>query len=545
MKRISQLHDPLKFLVIELQKQLQLLSKYFQTNDIGFGDKSLKRVDYIDNYHLSILKRCAECQQCETDDDEQSLSIQSYLQLNHALKHLSRKFQMAVYQSQKLKAKSLLKNKQITLALKELSTGIELIEPAMEYPNSTLAIDICRLKIRIDKHCNIQLDKYKKQLKKGQQTDSLLEASFVVQDIREMGESLLRVGEGIISANLGQMIQIDQYQSLETSLSAMNLNLQQDNLSIHRMGETKSGCTISGVRSAEESEGDILAVFKEGDEAKLKEEKTGIESWHEKYPGIAPKVYSYHKSGDKAALLFEYLTGKTFDKILYEKDRELLKTALHRLFLTLEDIWQSTQIDKVIAPHFMKQTKKRITDVYSVHPDFRIKGVQIGELKSVSLETLLDQAIEIEESLALPKAVYIHGDFNVDNILYDPLEDSISFIDLHRSDYLDYTQDLSVLMVSNYRLPIQDQTVRKLIGQTMTAIYDFGASYANSIDDQTYHLRMALGLGRSFLTSTRFVLDEKHAKAMHFKARYLLENLIQLKPEYYPKYQVPRELFHD
>lgn len=543
MKIIPELHDPLRFLIIELQKQLKLVSKYFQTGEIHHGDNSLKRVDYIDNYHLTILNRCSEMLQCDPQNDNSS--VQSYLQLNQALKDLSRKFQTAVFQSQKLKAKSLLKKKKISLAMHELVTGIELIEPAIESESSTLAIDICRLKIRIDKHCQSQWDKYKKHLKTGQQTDSLLEASLIVRDISDMGESLLRIGEGIMSANLGQMIQIDQYQSLETSLSALNLDLQQDNLSIHRMGETKSGCTISGVRSALESEGDILAIFKEGAKTKLKDEKAGIESWHAKYPGVAPKVYSYHKSGDKAALLFEYLTGRTFDKILFEQDRKLLKSALNRLFATLEDIWQSTQVDKAIPANFMAQTKKRINDIYSVHPDFQVKGVQIGDLKTASLETLVDQAIKIEEQLTIPKAVYIHGDFNVDNILYDPLEDSISFIDLHRSDYFDYVQDLSVFMVSNYRLPAQDAGIRKLIAQTMAAVYDFGSSYAKSVNDDSYHLRMSLGLSRSFLTSTRFVLNEAQAKSMHVKARYLLESIIQLKPDFFSNYRVPKELFND
>lgn len=540
-----ELHDSLRFLIIEVQKQLQFLSEYFQTGELPYADKSLNRVDYIDNYHLALLKRTTEPALRTGLSAHDSTVLQSYQQLNHALKALSRKFQSAVFQSQKLSAKSLLKKKRITRALRELAIGIELIEPAMNSDHFSIAIDICRLKIRIDKHCKDQLERYRRRIKKGQQTESLMEASFIVQDIREMGASLLRVGEGIISAKLGQMIQIDQYQSLETSLSALNLDLQQDNLTIHRMGETKSGCTISGVRNARESEGQIVAVFKEGNQTKLKDEKSGIESWHKKYPGIAPKVYAYHKSGDKAALLFEYLTGQTFDQILTSKDRKLLRSALTRLFATLDDIWQSTQIKEALPAQFMKQIQKRLADIYQVHPDFKIKGVQIGDLRMASLEALIDQAIEIEKTLVVPPAVYIHGDFNVDNIFYDPLEDAISFIDLHRSDYLDYVQDLSVFMVSNYRMNVTDEHIRKYISQTMAAVYDFGSSYAQQMEDESYHLRMALGLSRSFLTSTRFVLDDTLAKKMHFKARYLLENLIQLKPADYPQFRIPKELFYD
>jgi aminoglycoside phosphotransferase (APT) family kinase protein len=289
----------------------------------------------------------------------------------------------------------------------------------------------------------------------------------------------------------------------------------------------------------------MLAVFKEGDKAKLKEEKTGIESWHEKFPGIAPQVYSYHKSGNKAALLFEYLTGETFDKLLLQKNRKTLKAALNRLFETLTQIWEETRADQPYPANFMAQLRKRLKDVYEVHPEFQAPSVSINGVKSPTLEALVDDAEALEAELPCPLGVYIHGDFNLDNIIYDPVDNDINFIDLHRSEYLDFVQDLSVLMVSAYRLSNFDPQVRKLIAQTMQAIYEFGQDYAEHIDDTSYHLRMALGLSRSFLTSTRFVLDKQHAKAMHFRGRYLIEQVIRLTEAERMTYRIPKEIFHD
>lgn len=544
MHILPTLYDPLRFLIIELQKQLELFTLFFETGEADVAERCLGRVDYIDNYHLNLLNRAAAAL-AEQPDQETQVAIQSYEHLNHSLKTLSRQCQAIIFQTQSCRsALKVLRRKTVYKALQDLTAGLEMIEPAIESDSSSSAIDICRLKVHIDKRCDQQLDRLKKRLKKGQQTEVLLNASFVLRDISAMGEALLRIGEGIISANLGQMIQIERYHSLEATLSALQLNPQQNELSIRALGETKSGCSLSAVMGTD-SEGEMLAVFKEGDQAKLHEEKAGIESWHQVYPGIAPKVYSYHKSGTKAALLFEYLTGDTFERLLLDKNRKLLKKGLNTLFRTLQNIWQETQDTTHQAAHYMQQLKKRLPAIFAVHPEFEHKMINVNGVKSHSIDNLIDACVTVESGLAVPQAVYIHGDFNLDNIIYDSVENEVNFIDLHRSDYQDFVQDLSVLMVSCYRIANFDPQVRKLIAQTMQAIYDFGADYADQINDESYALRMALGLSRSFLTSTRFVLDKEHAKAMHFRARYLMEQIVRLTPQQLNHYQIPKEIFHD
>jgi phosphate uptake regulator len=399
MQPLTELYDPLRFLIIEVQKQLDSVTLFLETGDLRQAENGQKRVDYIDNYHVNLLNRAATYLGEQTDKDIR-ITVQSYEHINHGLKSLSRQLQAIIFQAkQSSTALKLLRKKNVFRALNDLQVGLELIEPAIESEGSMLAIDICRLKVHIDKRCDQQLEKYKIRLKKGQQTEALLHASFIIRDISDMGEALLRIGEGIISANMGQMIQIDRYHSLEATLTALQLNPQEDDLTIRAMGETKSGCTISGVMTAEESEGQMLAVFKEGDKAKLKEEKTGIESWHEKFPGIAPQVYSYHKSGNKAALLFEYLTGETFDKLLLQKNRKTLKAALNRLFETLTQIWEETRADQPYPANFMAQLRKRLKDVYEVHPEFQAPSVSINGVKSPTLEALVDEAEALESEL--------------------------------------------------------------------------------------------------------------------------------------------------
>jgi hypothetical protein len=61
--------------------------------------------------------------------------------------------------------------------------------------------------------------------------------------------------------------------------------------------------------------------------------------------------------------------------------------------------------------------------------------------------------------------------------------------------------------------------------------------------DRSFELRLALGLARSFATSTRFVLDRTLARSMWMRARYLIESVLASKPN--NKYfEIPlREIF--
>jgi Ser/Thr protein kinase RdoA (MazF antagonist) len=150
----------------------------------------------------------------------------------------------------------------------------------------------------------------------------------------------------------------------------------------------------------------------------------------------------------------------------------------------------------------------------------------------------------IEANSPAPFSVYIHGDFNLDNIIYDPVEQRINFIDLHRSRYMDYVQDVSVFMVSNYRLQILDAAQRRRIMGLATGLYRIARKYADEVDDSGFHFRLALGLARSFVTSTRFILDKSLARRMFLRARFLIERAVAADPRKIDRFRVPiKEIF--
>jgi aminoglycoside phosphotransferase (APT) family kinase protein len=192
----------------------------------------------------------------------------------------------------------------------------------------------------------------------------------------------------------------------------------------------------------------------------------------------------------------------------------------------------------------MQQLQKRLTNVYKIHPEFQQSDSVVCGLGIPSFDSLLKKASDYEAGLQAPFSVYIHGDFNVDNIIYDPMEQRINFIDLHRSRYMDYVQDVSVFMVSNYRLQILDVPLRRRIMKLAKDFYRIARRYADKTGDETFELRLALGLARSFATSTRFILDKSLARNMFLRARYLIEQVLASDPKKAATFKIPlKEIF--
>ena len=93
---------------------------------------------------------------------------------------------------------------------------------------------------------------------------------------------------------------------------------------------------------------------------------------------------------------------------------------------------------------------------------------------------------------------------------------------------MDYVQDISVFLVSHFRLQYLETPVRRRINSTILRFHDFARNYAAQIGDTTFDQRLALGVARSLCTSTRFVLDRELARSMFLRARYVLERFSEL-----------------
>lgn len=535
--------DNLHFLCVEVDSQLANLQQFFVSNTLVLMRRVLDRSGYAYNLKMRIHSSCINQLSSKNISEQRKLQLRSLEFVATELERLTELARESVRQIEYVDKMDNIRGASCAAILQLIRDGILLVEPSIQQSSSNKSIEIAKLSTSLQKKCAKLSGHYTQALKKKhKQTEDLLSAIFVAHSLKQMGDALMNISESIISANLGQTVSLERYSSLQSLLQ--DLNGEDEDLYVEPIAETRSGSAIAGISGANQA--GYLAIFKDGEKQKVKEERQGVKSWHEIYPGLAPKILSYKKRGESAALLIEHLPGHTFEQILLNEPESLLQETLAELTKTLKAVWQQTRNEQINPANFIDQLQKRLPDVYRIHPEFQCSESQICGVKMASFDQLLVQAAQLERQLSAPFSVYIHGDFNLDNIIYDPLEKRINFIDLHRSRYMDYVQDVSVFMVSNYRLQILDSEIRQRILHTAKAFYAIARRYALRQKDTSFELRLALGLVRSFATSTRFILDKSQAKKMMLRSRYLLELCLQVPENKRDSFRIPlKEIFSE
>ena len=540
------IRENLRFLIIEVSSQVGNLQTYFETHSVTVARRILDRSGYTNNLKTSIHSSClSRISRVKCVQNEASL-LRSLETIATDLVRITELCRDCIQQVGYLDDTGHLPSKLYIALLGRVDKGINMIDVAIDKGDTRLALRIGCIEKKLDCAYEKLLKKHTRDLKlqKKKHTEDLVAALFVAHSIEQMGDVLLNISEAIISANLGQPFNTERYHSLQASVEQLSGIDNGSGLVLESVAQTRSGSGISGLSTTDQEGNEHLAIFKDGQKRKVKEERQGVENWHEIFPGLAPKILSYHKHGQSAALLIEHLAGLTFEQILLHEPAKLLDQTMKQLQKTLKSVWNGTRTKKSVSANYMEQLEKRLDDVYALHPEFMQSDSQICGTAVPSFDALLRRARKYEAGLKAPFSVYIHGDFNVDNIIYDPMERKINFIDLHRSNYMDYVQDISVFMVSNYRLRVVDPEIRRRIGDLSCYFYDFTSAYASKTGDSTFDLRLALGLARSFATSTRFVVDKTLARAMWLRARYLLEMVISTSPKQAKNFRLPiKEIF--
>jgi phosphate uptake regulator len=544
MKLSKNIRNNLRFLIAEVESQVTNLQSYLDVPSASIGQRILDRSGYAYNLMLRIHDNCHHQVIKSADSGSDAVSLRAIESIATDLERITGLCRESIQQLQQLQNRHCPGAGRCNDMLAHINRGLDRIEPAIRQNDTRLALKIGRIKPRLDKVSRQLVKKYTAGLKRKKQTEDLVAVLFLVHGIEQMGDAMHNISEAIVSANLGQPINIDRYHSMRASMQQLDTGHDASELVAEKIADTRSGSGISGISAAGQEDEGYIAIYKDGKKRKLQEERRGLVSWQEIYPGLAPRILSYRKRGQSASLLIEHLAGLTFEQILLHEPNRLLRETRKQLHRTLKKVWHETRTRKPVSAAYMRQLSKRLEEVYSIHPEFRQDNCRICGNDVPSFGSLLKRAHRLEDGIRAPFSVYIHGDFNVDNIIYDPLDKKINFIDLHRSRYMDYVQDISVFMVSNYRLQIFDAPLRKRILMVSRDFYHFAAAFAGKSGDKTFELRLALGLARSFATSTRFILDKSLARAMFLRARYLLERVLAADLKDPAAFRVPvKEIF--
>lgn len=527
-------------MIAEIDAQVGSLKTYFASPTEANARKILSRGGYSHNLKMRIHDSCYDQIASQDEGDAETLLFRAVETIATNLDVIAELCRECVQQATGLTNQDRLKDDHYELLLERVLSGFELINRAISGNKTPIALKLGKIEYKLGQTYKKLSKKYTAELKRSRETKDLITSLFIAYSIDQMGDALLNISEAVISVNVGQNVDTERYHSLQASVSRLNETLD-SNLVVETIAETRSGSSISAISTADSDDQKYLAVYKEGQKQKLKEERQSVESWHEIYPGLAPKILAYHKHGQSASLLIEHLAGFNFEQILLHKSPELLQEALGKLQDTLVSVWTETRSKKPVQARFMAQMRSRLNEVYAVHPEFRKNSASICGFQVAAFDTLAEQAQNFEAVIKPPFSVYIHGDFNADNIIYDPKEKRINFIDLHRSRSLDFVQDVSVFMVSSFRLQILDVPMRRKIMRMIRDFYNFAAGFADHAGDDSFDLRLALGLARSFATSTRFILDKTLAKSMFLRSRYLIEQILETHPKNASSYHLPIE----
>ncbi len=540
MRKPKGISNNLHFLIRELESQISNLQAFFVTLSPGMAQGILDRSGYTYNLknriHNSFINHIANDKQADV------ILLRAYESIATQLDIISIRCRECVQQITRLN-KNKVNYKPFTVTLESVNQAIGLIEKALEESDTTIALDIQHISEQVNQACDDQIEIYSNRLKGRKRNQDIITALFVTCSVEQMGDALLKISEAILSRNLGYSIDIERYQSMLATVEKFSDGEQILPLEIQQVAETRSGSAISAL-TVNDGVSPQLAIFKDGARRKLNEERAVVKNWHKIYPGLAPKILSYKKRGKSASLLIEHLAGFTFEQILLYESPELLKKTLKQLAKTLNSVWSETRINDKVNAQYLEQLNHRLEDIYAIHPQFKTRHKNICGYYVQSFDELIKQAQQFEKKYKAPFSVFIHGDFNIDNIIYDPTEARINFIDLHRSRYMDYVQDVSVFMVSNYRLQSLDSKLRQRINEVIYIFYNNVAKFARQSNDKTFEIRLALGLARSFATSTRFILDKTLARQMMLRARFLLEQIIALDKHSISTFKIPmKEIF--
>ncbi len=538
--------ENLRFMVLEVQKQVENSRCVLERPDSRLVEAIQSRDDYIDALKSVLENKCFSAIHRQAGAGKRTVDLlRAVATVSSNLERIADYAVNVVDQTRYLEDPEFIRRYDFGRFYKEVLGALELVYDALTRQDMSMAFKICRSEFSLDYLYKVQFDRILTELRSGSQTENLITSHLILRYLERMGDALLNVGEACIFAAVGEKFKIRQYEALRETLAKSGMDTPISDVEFHSIWGTRSGCRIgkvSGGRRKDGGEPSAGVLFKEGGRRKLLKEKENIDRWEAIMPGLPPRVLAHGQEDGQASLLVEFLGGCTLQDVVLSGDAEILANASFLLRETLQAIWEGTKAFGPCRAGFLDQMAGRVDDVYRLHPFLRSESKAIGGVRVKSLEDLVEEARPLEDELVAPYSVFIHGDFNINNIVYDHVNQQIRFIDLHRSRQSDPMQDISVFLISNFRLPIFEAPLRRNLQWAALDMLRFARDYAARAGDEAMEARLALGLARSFITSTRFELNKRFVKAMFIRGVYLLERLLGHQGKPWADFRLPDDL---
>ncbi len=546
-----------RFLVLEVKGQLEALRTFMRAPSREMFDRIKDREEYVDNLKTIIENKCFT----RIHDDAALGSrdvdrLRAVNLISVGLERVADHCENILGQMKHLSDAGALNAREYAPLLDVILDALDRIVPALEQENLNEALAVCRAEYALDRAYKEIFDRIVDNMTRHpQNVPDDITSIFIYRYLERIGDSLLDVGEAVIFAILGERIKIEQFDALHKTLSSSGYEGPLSDVDYKGIWGSRSGCRIGAVGPGRGPRG-CGSIYKEGPRRKILREKQNIERWSDLFPNLVPAVYGYREEEESASMLVEFLRGCTLDDIILspgpdERSSDFengdpagardarLDNVLFVLRQTLTEIWEKTLVPGPAPTDYVRQMRDRMESVRRVHPALWRPDLRIGTTDIPSTGAMLDACEALERSLPAPYTVFTHGDFNINNILFDHATQAVRFIDLHRSRDFDPVQDVSVFMVSNYRIPVFEPALRERLLRVMRDFFVFARDFAAAHGDAAFEARLALALARSFYTSTRFELKYEFAKEMFFLSHYFMERFLAHQGRPWETFRLP------
>ena len=345
-----------------------------------------------------------------------------------------------------------------------------------------------------------------------------LHLTSVLKYLEKVGDYVLNIGEQAIYLITGNRLHFSQFQQLDHLLQEVGAQKGYAPFS-----EGISGSVVAQIQASQPF------VYKEGSQRKIAEEIASTDAWSTIDPSLVPQVVSVTAYEDRQALLREFVDGSLLSQIYESGDAALQRKVTDALCGTLDALWRRTLRPSPPKPSFVRQIRTRLAETYALHPPLEAMAARPMRSKGRTippLEEALNAVEELEPSFAPPFSVWLHGDLNANNIVYGNVDHRLKFIDIHRSEYGDYVQDLSVFLVGLERQPGLSPLARRQADTAARRVTRFASEFASHVGDDCFERRLNLGLGRSYLTSARVILHPGQAENLFRRGRVRLQGVL-------------------
>lgn len=534
---VKSLQGDLKLLLAEVDQYLEQVQNYLSDPSESAGEDLRHKVAYISSLAVAVRSQNYELEIRPSRDEDQRgprflRGLRSIISRLHRLSELGLN---VVRQFGHLSQPDFLEAYDLEEFFDQIHLGLHLIRPALEQRKLKLAIRICEFEERLDA---LYADRFQRLIREmdqglGQPGDRVT-TLMMIHYLERIGDFMLEIGEELLFIFLGENLKYSQYLALEAGWKASGRTGQPGAAAggFQSIWSGRSGCRLGVVRieGIGEAEGEPV-FFKHGPVAKLEKERDNLDLWAGLWPGLPPAVRAFvpaEEGEGSAALVLEYIRGRTLrDMFIDQGGGEEAVRELLRALTLMGGLWKETRRDEETRASFVRQAEKRLGPLRSLYPDLlKFKGL-VGGVRIKSIDSLLAEAGRYERDLPAPFAVRIHGDFNLSNIICDESSGAFRFIDLHRSRLSDYSQDLSVMILSILRLPLTGAEIRSRLSQAANVVWTFARDFAASTHDPSLEARLTFGLARSYLTSARF--EPRRAVAARFLgySRHLWDKLAE------------------